>query len=400
MRKAGTITTAAALVILGGLLLINQLAPDLAWAQDPVKWWPLLLVGLGVEIIIMRIINKEEPIKADPLIFVFLIIVLIAGIYGQIRGPIWGQLSDSGVFGWKYTDTKHYPVNAATIGIDTLTIDMPTQDIKLVSGPEGNVKAIAKVTIHTNKKSSLPESLIQIQKQGSELKLNEIDRAWRSGFRSRELSSVVYVPKGIKVKVISESGNVQAENLSNPLNVEAESGNVELSNITGDLDLRLESGNISLRQHRGNARITDENGEITVADSKGEIEIIGQNGNVALNESYGRIKASAESGNVAINNSKGLTGDCRLSTQNGNIELRAGTLSDCKVTVEGMDMNLPAYLTDKLKPPAIPVPPSNVKDNPVQPVEPIEPGREVNITLGNANKNIELRTENGTIIVR
>ncbi|MGE5416579.1 MAG: DUF4097 family beta strand repeat-containing protein [Acidobacteriota bacterium] len=385
MRKAGTITTAVALVVLGGLLLINQLDPGLTWAQDPVKWWPLLLIGLGIEIIIMRALNKEQPIKADPLIFVFLIIVLIAGIYGQIRGPIWNQISDSGVFGWKYSDEKHYPVDATASGIDTLTIDMPTQDIKLVAGTEGSVKAIAKLTVHTNKKSSLPESLIQIQRQGNQLRLNEIDREWRDRFQNRSLSSVVYVPKGIKIKVVSDSGNIQAENLSNPVTVEADSGNLEMSNISGDADLRLESGNVSLRQYRGSARVSTENGEVAITDSEGSLEVVGQNGNIELNEAYGQLKASTESGNVVVNNSKGLTSDCSLNTQNGNIEVRAGTLNNCSFAAQGMDVNLPPYLAGQQAQSGEP---------------PVPPSRVVNITLGKANKSIELRTQNGTIVVR
>ena len=85
MKMVGSITTAVGLLALGLLLLVEQLYPGQSWAANPLQWWPLLLIGLGVELLFRRAIRKDTEMKIDPLILIFLVAVFGALLYGQVR---------------------------------------------------------------------------------------------------------------------------------------------------------------------------------------------------------------------------------------------------------------------------------------------------------------------------
>lgn len=118
MKKVGSISTAIGLLGLGVLLLVEQVYPTQTWAANPLRWWPLLLIGLGIELLYWRAIKQETEMKIDPLILIFLLAIFCAGLYSQARV----HLMDSGILGWKYNSTKSYEVRDVTSGIQPLEV--------------------------------------------------------------------------------------------------------------------------------------------------------------------------------------------------------------------------------------------------------------------------------------
>ena len=111
MKKVGRITTALGLLTLGVLLLIEQVYPAQTWAANPLRWWPLLLIGLGIELLYWRAIKQEIEMKIDPLILILLLAIFCAGLYNQARVHV----MDSGILGCKQTLTKSCEVNVTAI---------------------------------------------------------------------------------------------------------------------------------------------------------------------------------------------------------------------------------------------------------------------------------------------
>lgn len=130
MKKVGSITTAVGLLALGLLLLVEQLYPGQSWAANPLQWWPLLLIGLGGELLYGRAVKKDTEMKIDPLILIFLVVIFGASLYGQARV----QLMDHGVLGWRYTLTRSYEVKDAAAGINSLEIGCPDGRVILMPG--------------------------------------------------------------------------------------------------------------------------------------------------------------------------------------------------------------------------------------------------------------------------
>lgn len=327
MKKVGSITTAVGLLALGLLLLVEQLYPGQSWASNPLQWWPLLLIGLGVEILYRRSFQKYMEMKIDPLLLIFLAAVFSAGIYSHIQV----QLIDHGVFGWKYTLTRSYEVGDAAAGIKSLEVRCPDGEVILAPSTNGEFRVQSQVTVNSNQDRDLPDALLKLSREGERLLVTCEDSSWH-GIRSRrQTTTSIELPPGIPLRVDSRSGELSGQGFDNPLVVDKEFGKVDLSNLGGTLTIRSRSGEVDVREIRGDTIIRLTNGEVQAEQVAG-IQAALESGNINIIEGKGTIDARSQSGTITVDNPQGLSGDCRLNTESGTIELSAGKLENCHLT--------------------------------------------------------------------
>lgn len=77
-RRVGTITAGVGLIAAGILFLINVFSPS--WLSPNVLFglWPLILVGIGVELLIFRFTPSETAPRFDWVSVVLLILLVLA----------------------------------------------------------------------------------------------------------------------------------------------------------------------------------------------------------------------------------------------------------------------------------------------------------------------------------
>jgi hypothetical protein len=85
VNKVGSLTAAIGLIALGSALLLNNLFPALKALSNPLQWWPLLLIGLGTEILIKFGRCRESKISVDSIMVILLLVIWLARIYDTLR---------------------------------------------------------------------------------------------------------------------------------------------------------------------------------------------------------------------------------------------------------------------------------------------------------------------------
>ena len=81
-RRVGTLTTGIVLVMFGIMFLLRLVTTNINILLIA-SLWPLILVGVGIEIIAAYIINKEEKMKYD---FSAIILVIMLAFFAMGMG--------------------------------------------------------------------------------------------------------------------------------------------------------------------------------------------------------------------------------------------------------------------------------------------------------------------------
>lgn len=379
MKKVGSITTAVGLLALGLLLLVEQLYPGQSWAANPLQWWPLLLIGLGVELLYRRSIKKDTEMKIDPLILVFLAVICGAGLYSQVQV----QLLDHGVFGWKYNLTRSYEVKDAATGIKSLEVTCPDGEVVLRPSSNGEFRVQSQVALKSNREEDLPDTLLKLSREGERLLVTCEEGSWHGIGGRRQTTTSIELPPGIPVRVDSQSGELSGQGFDNPLVVDKEFGEIDLSNLGTTVTIRSRSGEVTIREVRGDAIIRLTNGEVK-AERVSDLQVALESGNISIIEGKGHIDARNQSGTITVDNPQGLNGDCRLHTETGSIELAAGRLDNCRLTAStgSGQVVVPSYLEK----------PEFRKSTGT--------GQMVEANLGRGERTIDLFTRQGSVTVR
>ncbi|MCL4265194.1 MAG: hypothetical protein KJ069_18405 [Anaerolineae bacterium] len=116
------------LIAIGLFLLFNQVNPvtDLYWL-DVLRLWPLLLVFLGLNILVLQ---APRPYSTFFSGLIALVAVLVFGyvlLYG-LEGTWWGNRSSTAIGDWQ-TDTIEYAAPGAETAVFDITIGPPGADL-------------------------------------------------------------------------------------------------------------------------------------------------------------------------------------------------------------------------------------------------------------------------------
>jgi DUF4097 and DUF4098 domain-containing protein YvlB len=128
----------------------------------------------------------------------------------------------------------------------------------------------------------------------------------------------VHVPKGMPVKVETDSASVFAANYQGDLEVDSTSGKITIEQITGRITLWSNRGDIIVRKSSGNINAAGNYGALNVQNVHGETAVSTIMGNVlfeGLIQSGDFVRLETDHGPVSVN----LNQDSDLSLQVGSI---------------------------------------------------------------------------------
>ncbi len=93
-RRVGTFTLGAMLIAVGAVYLVHLFAPGAVDLLFVMRFWPVVLILLGTEVLISYFINKDDKMRYDGWA-IFLIICLIGFAWCMAAGELF--LEHSGV---------------------------------------------------------------------------------------------------------------------------------------------------------------------------------------------------------------------------------------------------------------------------------------------------------------
>jgi len=345
IKRIGKITLAITLIG-AGLLLLAEKFLTIPF-RDIFKFWPLLLIALGAEMIISVFIYGREPnirLKYDrtALLAAVVFSLVASGVSNSFGftelGP---QLMLDGM---KYQHQQSESFTKDNISANTkvtqIIVDSSFGDIYLEPSSGGNIRLEADATLHFNDEKAVTgglEKLVSITEgKVTMIKVNAPEGFSKNAFSRTKLKITVFVPSGVavqasnsfgeikgsdlngKIVLVNKHGKLSAENITGTLNAENSFGSINVSNINGDVKIINRNGNVEAADIKGNLDSTNNFGSLKLENINGNVIATGGNGAIKISDVQANVTAVNNFGKINVSD---IHGSVDLTNSNGAIEL-------------------------------------------------------------------------------
>lgn len=283
--KAGPLTLALGLVAAGvGMLVYNfggALSPKTFW-----KFWPLLLIALGVEFFIRRCINKDrEVVFHIPSILVVGLLILAGLVINALPSLELNRILEESLFENRYSYTRAWESKPVSLAEGSrLKVDNQLGSILIVPSRDGELHAMARIISFGPDEEKARASTDTFEVTVEEGSTTRISTRLAEAARRNpgEVSLTVEAPPGLTLELLAGNGEIEAENLSGDMIINSLNGDVNVSNLNGNLEVKGDNGRLTAVGVNGDIMITSENGEIRVENPQGSVKLESRNGQVEL----------------------------------------------------------------------------------------------------------------------
>lgn len=379
MIKVGRITSALILVVVGGLLLFDQMA-DTNYLGYVLDWWPLIMILLGVEYlwVNLKYQKSDRQLKLD-IGGVLIAVVIVIGVVGVTQsrwiptqwfnGVNWESLV-KGELGKKFEmGTTTIPIAEKT---DKVTIDNPYGSIIVQTGSVKQIEIQRTVWVNLSDESGAQEvaDATHIDYTAGDTLVITSKSDINRFARKPTIQLVVTVPEQEKLNWLLKglNGKIEAAKLpiDDELEVDTTNGSITLSDLQGKLIAHTSNGSVKATAIKGKVQLTTTNGSVTAQDITGDVEIKTSNSSVTVDRVSGKLTTRTTNGRVAVTEvteavqvetsngsisvaSHKVGGDWNLETSNGRIETKLPADGNYEVDGRGgsVTTNLPLNVSEK-----------------------------------------------------
>lgn len=333
--KVGRLTLAVALILLGAVLVVdNLLQTQLAWFLA--RLWPGLLILLGLDWVYAaaRIQEGGDRIRTDGgAIALLVILAIIAGNVGPMRrGSVqWhsSPLVEFSVpsppsppplpgFGTSSVPAEHLLARQFEPGVREFSLSAGAGSVEIYEGPDLLVEL--RVIAYGRDRAEAEALVRRVQLKvdaGTGAKVSavvpqELNRA--------ELRFKVMLPPDVAVAVDTSSGAVAVRQRTGATVVQTSSGAIEVGPVTGHVDLRTSSGSVRASEVSGSATVTTSSGKIELVRIGGDVRATSTSGAISITEAGAKVSAQATSGAVRLTTSQ-VAGSYDLGSVSSSVRL-------------------------------------------------------------------------------
>lgn len=344
-KKVGSITLAVGLITVGALLFAQNFM-DIP-VKDVYKYWPVLLIGLGLEMVLYMVLygrnNTEVKLSVDGLCIVFIIVLglLSNGIKlmnidapGRIFFGLHGNsIMDSVKYRTQISEKYNKDNISSSFNLRELKVTNNLGDIKVYPTDAKSIKVEAEITVKCNDEGKAREyakDAIEIT-EGEVTELSHKNPVnWdKDDYAKAQIDFVIYVPKQVSVDARGSFGDIKVEGISGKCTLESRNGEIKAADIVGDVDIDNSFGDIEVSNVDGNADITNKNGEISADKITGSAVIEGHFGDIEATTIGGDLKIINNNGQIIAGDVKGKAdlvnafGDINIGRVNGGITVES-----------------------------------------------------------------------------
>ena len=292
IKKIGKITLAMTLIGVGFLLLAEKFLT--IPFRDFFKYWPILIIALGTEMIISVIIYWR---KKDVILKYNKTALLTAVIFSLVASSVTNTFGFTGLApqaifdGMKYKNQKTETFTKDNISANTkvtqIVVDSSFGNIYIKPSSGKNIKAEVAATLHFNEKTAVSgglENLLTITEGNITTIKTDADKSFPGiTFARTKLNLTVYVPSEISIQASNSFGEIRANDLKGEIVLINKHGKLIAQNINGTLIVDNSFGSIDVSDISGNIKIINRNGSIVCKSNTLK------NSNITLKTSYGKI---------------------------------------------------------------------------------------------------------------
>jgi hypothetical protein len=319
MKRIGTISAAAGLIYLGVWMIISKVNPDLGAAVF--KWWPIVIVILGVEVLVQFTRKDGEKVGFNFLIVPVLIVMLIANVFNGVKlgfGNWFDNWHVSGgpnisIGGLGFNNYKSINTSKILPGYGkVLYIHTNNASIDVNKSNSGDIRLEGKV--YVDKNSFINKYDIVEKKDENGYTIDIMDNF----INGAELD--IYIPEGYDIKFLVDNLDLNSNEGTNKSNfiLDADNVNVKLNGAQSilmnfgngniniddvkDINLKGNNGNINVRGESENIDIKSDNGKIDINNKVCKIV------NLDLNQGIASVRTDDDNVDVKIELRQGISG--------------------------------------------------------------------------------------------
>ncbi|MFD3158514.1 LiaI-LiaF-like domain-containing protein [Haloimpatiens sp. FM7330] len=269
MKKLGSITAAAGFIFYGVWLIIRNI--DYALSLQIFKWWPMIFVILGVEIIFS--VNRKVENKKSRFSFLVIPVILIfilTNVYYSVKNKV-GSFIDQNIsiseHGFKFGENFNIgsmddgkPIDIQkqfTSQESVLKFNVNNAKIQIKNSDDNRINIKGK--IYVNRGSSIDKYDIKEKKEKDGCKVS-----FRENY-VKGTECIIYVPKGYYVKVDGSNLKVNSYDFNGNVDVDGSNAEVDLQGDIQKCFVDLTNGKVNLNNKICNdVKIDANNGVVTV----------------------------------------------------------------------------------------------------------------------------------------
>jgi Putative adhesin/Domain of unknown function (DUF5668) len=324
-RRTSGIFPGVVLISAGILLLLHNYR-GLDLLDVLFRWWPLVLIFLGVIKVYERVVasRSEDPGWARISVGEILLVIGMLALMSAVVGVDYGKRT----FGGKVTEMSGdlYPFD-----LDVTPLHVPANARITVRGARGNITVRAADTSDirvSGQKNVHAWSESDAQRRAGPVSVEIVQNG--DGYEVRPANASdsrisidmdIQVPPKATVTVRNEEGDITISDLTAPVAVTSEQGDVEVRNTGGDVNIETDSRDM---MHRNDVAVSDTKGDVKISGRGGEVTVASASGSFTLNGDFvGPVRADKiAKGMRFISNRTDLT----LTQLSGHMEASSGNL--------------------------------------------------------------------------
>ena len=324
-QRGSGIFTGVVLITVGLLLLLHNYR-GLDLGDMLLRWWPLLLIFLGLIKLYERMAAGRggDPgsarITGGEILLVIGMITLLSCVvafdYGRrvLPDKMPGDfLGDAYPFDLDVTPVSVPPNARISIrgGHGEISIRASDNSEIRVSGKK-NVRAWSESDAQ---RRAGPVS-VEIVQTGDGYEVRPTGMGTDDSRDNRiSIDLDITVPRKAALTVRNEQGDITVSDMATPVSVTSNSGDVEVRDTTGD---------VTVEMHKGDVKVSDTKGDVKISGNGGQVDIASATGSFTLDgEFYGPIRADKVAKGLRFISQRT---DLTLSSLTGHMEASSGNL--------------------------------------------------------------------------
>ena len=350
-KKVGVFTLTFGLITIGVLLFAGNFI-NLP-IKNLYKYWPVLLISLGLEILIYILVyrirdekDEKEVITIDGFAIAFIIMVaVLSSLYGGIK-----SLTIKGIGDIPHIKEQRLPFeleeNIAKSGISQqfnikeLKVTNNFGDIEIKSTNSKDISFEAKIHVRYSDEAEarkfIKEAIQVTEGEVTKISILDVPINIEDKYSDAMVDFIIYIPEAIDIDVRNSFGNLQVEgagevkvtnsngdivikSCTKASKIKASFGDIHIVGLSGDADIINSNGNIRVKEAGGSVKVNTSFGNVVINDIKGDVKAVSSNGNVEVYRTAGNIEGITSFGNVRVDKESLENAKVRANTNFGKI---------------------------------------------------------------------------------
>ncbi len=382
------------LIVIGVIFLLRSLHVfDWTFLTDLfAKYWHVLLILWGVIKLVEYQQAKAAGVRPPGIGAGGVILIVFLAMFG-FSAHKWHDIRSSGVFDGMDSDgdlpgflrgetfTFDDQLDQAFPAGSTLRITNDHGNVNLNVADGDKIRVMVRKTVHADNQGDADKLNQQTKPQLTVVDKTVTLNANTGGGGKRDVSSDldVYIPRKVTVTISSKHGDVSIMGREGDVEISSQHGEVSLQDVTGNAKIDIEKSNVRVVRLVGDLALDGRVKEVNISDVKGAVRLTGEFfdsvslSRIAKTVTFktsrtdlefgslpgkldldgGDLHGSSIAGPVRLLTREkdirldGVSGDTRISNNDGAVELHVGKLPVGNVDINNRNADVQIYVPDQ-----------------------------------------------------